>query len=247
MTTTPSPASPDEPAADPGKEQGNPHSTSGEPGGEPQADSAPEVGAATDVTRGVRSLPAVGGALGRTVEAGLSGEAVSARGVFAAIGGPRGVLESLLPGLIFLTTYVFTGDARLSAIAPAALALIAVATRLIRREPPVSAFSGALAVGVCVAATLVTGRGEDYFLPGFWINAAWILALTISMIARWPLLGLVLGALRGDLTGWRADALLRRAAVSTTLIWLALFVARLAVQLPLYFSVKSRPSELRVS
>ena len=176
------------------------------------------------------------GALGRTGQASLSGESVSARGVFDTIGGVRGVLESLLPGLLFLVTFVFTQDARISAIAPAALAIIAVATRLIRKEPPVSAFSGAIAVAVCVAATLLTGRGEDYFLPGFWINGAWILALTVSVIVGWPLLGVMLGALRGDVTGWRADPLMRRAALTATLLWLALFVVRLAVQLPLYFS-----------
>lgn len=178
----------------------------------------------------------VGGSLGRTVQAGLSGEKVSARGVLHAIGGVRGIFESLVPGFLFLITFVFTQDARISAIAPAALALLAVAIRLIRSEPPVSAFSGAIAVAVCVAATLLTGRGEDYYLPGFWINAAWILALTVSIIVGWPLLGLVLGALRGDLKGWKTDPTLRQASYLVTLLWLVLFSARLAVQLPLYFA-----------
>ena len=177
-----------------------------------------------------------GGALGRTVQAGLSGEAVSARGVFQAIGGTQGVLESLLPGLIFLITFVFTQDARISAIAPAVLALGAVTVRLVRREPLVSALSGAIAVAVCVAATLLTGRGEDYYLPGFWINGIWIAALTVSVLTRWPLLGLAMGALRGDITGWRENPLLRRAAYTATVLWLVLFGARLAVQLPLYLS-----------
>lgn len=177
-----------------------------------------------------------GGTLGRTVQAGLSGEKVSARGVLHAIGGVRGIFESLAPGFLFLITFVFTQDARVSAIAPAALALIAVAIRLIRSEPPVSAFSGAVAVAVCVAATLLTGRGEDYYLPGFWINAAWILALTVSVIVGWPLLGLALGALRGDLKSWRADVTLRHASYLVTVLWLVLFSARLAVQLPLYFA-----------
>ena len=204
-----------------------------------EADYEPEDAGSTlsadEGAEAVRSLH-VGGSLGRTVQAGLSGEKVSARGVLHAIGGVQGIVESLAPGFLFLITFVFTQDARISAIAPAALALIAVAVRLIRSEPVVSAFSGAVAVAVCVAATLLTGRGEDYYLPGFWINAAWILALTVSLLVRWPLLGLVLGALRGDLKGWRQNATLRHASYLVTLLWLVLFLARLAVQLPLYFA-----------
>lgn len=182
------------------------------------------------------SLMQVGGALGRTVRAGTSGEKASARGVFEAIGGTRGIFESLLPGLIFLATYIFTQDARLSAIAPATLAVGAIIVRIVRREPLASAFSGALAVAVCVAATLLTGRGEDYFLPGFWINGVWIIALVISLVAGWPLLGIVLGSLRGDISGWRKEPLLRRAAWYATLLWLLLFSLRLVVQLPMYFA-----------
>lgn len=178
----------------------------------------------------------LGGALGRTVRAGLDGEAVSAGGVLAAIGAWRGVAESLLPGLLFLLVYIFTKDPYVSVIAPAAIALIAVVLRLVAKQTVVSAFSGALGVGVCIAATLWTGSGRGYFLPGFLINIAWIVALLVSLLARWPLLGLVMGGLRGDLTGWRRDPLLRGAATLTTLLWLALFAARLAVQVPLYLA-----------
>ncbi|NLA65445.1 MAG: DUF3159 domain-containing protein, partial [Leucobacter sp.] len=40
--------------------------------------------------------------LGRAIEAGLSGEAVSARGVLEAIGGVRGIVETLLPATVYL-------------------------------------------------------------------------------------------------------------------------------------------------
>ena len=182
-------------------------------------------------------LPLDGG-LGRAVRAGLDGQALSRRGVLAAIGGWRGVAETLLPGLLFLVTYTITRDARLSAIAPAALAVVAVVVRLVRREPATSAFSGAAGVAIAVAATLLTGRGEDYYLPGFWTNGLWAAALLGSLAVRWPLLGLVLGALRGDLRGWRAVRPLRRAATALTLLWLAMFAARLAVQLPLYLAAR---------
>lgn len=180
--------------------------------------------------------PAHRAGLGRAVEAGLSGEAISARGVLDAIGGWRGVIESLLPATVYLATFVVTRDPRVSVIAPVAIALVALAVRCIRREPVAAAVSGLLGVGVCVAAVLFTGEGSGYFVPGFFINGAWIAAHTISLLVGWPLIGLLLGFLRGSLTDWRAQPLLKRAAQLTTVFWIAIFAARLAVQLPLYFA-----------
>ena len=181
----------------------------------------------------------LGGALGRTVQSSLSGESLSSRGVLDAIGGWRGVAETLVPGLLFLVTFTITRDARISALAPAAIAIIAIVIRLARRESIVSAFSGALGVGIAVGATLFTGQGEDYYLPGFITNIVWSAGLGISLLVGWPLLGFALGAFRGDLTGWRREKPLRRTAAWLTALWLALFVARLAVQVPLYLSAKN--------
>ena len=181
---------------------------------------------------------ALGGSLGRTVRAGLGGESLSGRGVLDAIGGWRGIAETLVPGLLFLIIFTFTRDARISAIAPAALALGAIAVRLIRREPLASVFSGAIGVGIAVAATMLTGRGEDYYLPGFITNIVWAAGLLISVLIGWPLLGIALGAFRGSLTAWRREKPLRRAATWLTLVWCGLFIARLAVQVPLYLAAK---------
>ncbi|WP_200328907.1 DUF3159 domain-containing protein [Leucobacter sp. L43] len=195
--------------------------------------SEPDAGGA-----GAAESSAFGGALGRTVRAGMSGESLSGRGVLDAIGGWRGVAETLVPGLLFLVIFTFTRDARVSAIAPAALALVAVVVRLIRREPLVSVFSGAAGVAIAVVATLLTGRGADYYVPGFITNIAWSAGLLISMAVGWPLVGVALGALRGDLTGWRRDRALKRVTMWLTLLWSGLFIARLAVQVPLYFAAR---------
>lgn len=212
--------------------QGADESVAGaEPAAAPNADPVEEAAAAAAEPRRA--------GLGRVVEAGLHGESVSARGLLEAIGGWRGIAETLLPASVYLGVYVFTRDARISAIAPLVLAGAAFASRLIRREPMQAALSGLIGVVVCVAVTLVTGRGEDYFLPGFWINGAWIAAHTISLLVGWPLIGLLLGFLRGSLTEWRRVPLLRRAARLCTLLWIAVFAARLLVQLPLYFAAQA--------
>lgn len=182
------------------------------------------------------------GGLGRVVEAGLSGEAASARGVLNAIGGWRGVVESLLPATVFLVVYVFTEDARVSAIAPVVLAVGAAIIRLARRETLSSALSGLLGVGICAAAVLFTGEGQSYFVPGFFINGAWILAHAISLLVGWPLIGLLFGLVRGSFTEWRAEPVLRRAAALCTILWIVVFGARLAVQLPLFFAAEGGTS-----
>lgn len=179
---------------------------------------------------------ALKGSLGQVVSAGMSGEAVSASGVLAAIGGWRGVLESLVPATVYLVVYVITQDPRLSAIAPLAIAGLAVLWRLLRREPLTAALSGVIGVVVCVAAVMFSGEGSSYFVPGFYINGAWILAHTVSLLVGWPLIGLLLGFLRGSLTEWKKIPALRRTAQLVTIFWILVFAARLIVQLPLYFA-----------
>ncbi|MGK0720885.1 DUF3159 domain-containing protein [Leucobacter sp. W1478] len=169
----------------------------------------------------------------------MSGESVSARGILEAIGGVRGVLESLIPATVYLGVFVLTQDARVAVIAPLAISFVAIAARLMRREPLSAALSGFLGVLICVIATLITGRGEDFFLPGFWINGAWIIAHSVSLLVGWPLIGLLLGFLRGSLTEWRRIPMLRRAASLCTVVWIVVFAARLGVQLPLYFAANS--------
>ena len=198
--------------------------------------------AAPPVSGPATSAP-LGGALGRTVRAGMSGEAVSGRGLLDAIGGWRGIAETLVPGLLFLVLFTVTREARIAAIAPAVLAGAAVVVRLVRRESLVSAFSGAAGVAIAVGATLFTGRGADYYVPGFITNILWTAGLLISVAVGWPLIGIALGALRGDLTGWRRDRVLKRVATWLTLLWSGLFLARLAVQVPLYLVAREPGGE----
>lgn len=181
-------------------------------------------------------LGSFGGGIARAVRAGAEGEELSASGVLAAIGGVRGIVEAVLPSLVFLLIFITTSDARIAAIIPGALALLLVVARLVQRETIVSALSGMLGVGIAVIITLITGRGVDFYLSGFIVNIVWGIGLLISIVVGWPAIGLLIGALRGDLKSWRRDRKQRKVATWLTVLWLGLFVARLAVQLPMYLS-----------
>lgn len=179
------------------------------------------------------------GGLSRAVEAGLSGESLSYLGVLEAIGGWRGIAESLLPAAVYLIFFMTTRDPQLSVLAPLSLSIVAILVRIFRREPVAAALAGLAGVIVCVLAVVFTGDGSNYFVPGFYINGAYIVVYTVSLLVGWPVIGFVLGFFRGSLTAWRKEPALFRAAQLTSIVWLLVFVSRLAVQLPLYFSDKT--------
>ena len=164
------------------------------------------------------------------------GEAPSAGALLTAMGGVRGLVESILPGLAFLIIFTVTNDLFLSVSVPVALAIIFVVIRAITRTPWTSALVGVLGVGLSAGLALITGRAEDNFVLGFVINGAFLLALLISVAVRWPLIGVIVSLIRGEGSGWRGDTAKFRVALIATLLWCGLFAVRLGVELPLYFA-----------
>lgn len=164
------------------------------------------------------------------------GEVPRASSLLKAIGGIRGLTESILPGLGFLVVYTITHELVLSVLAPVAVAVCFVAIRLISRTPASLAFAGLIGVGVSAVLAMLTGRTEDNFLPGLIINVASILVLLTSIVFRWPFIGVIVGFLANDGMAWREDQQKRRVLVLATWLWVGLFSARLLVQGPLYLS-----------
>lgn len=164
------------------------------------------------------------------------GQAPSGTALLAAVGGVRGIVESILPGLVFLVTYSVTHALVPSVIAPIIVAAGFILARVLARTTPTSAIAGAIGIAFSAVVAMATGNVNDSFVPGFITNVVFLVALGVSILVRWPALGLVAGLLTGDATGWRADAAKRRIAVVATLLWCGLFAARLAVQVPLYLA-----------
>jgi len=190
-------------------------------------------------------VPDDGVTTGRGMRA-LAGEEFSAAD---AIGGWRGAVESVAPGVLFVVVYLATGQRMVPAlVASLGAALVAVVVRLVQRTPVTQAFAGVLGVLIGVIWAWRTGRAQDYFLWGLWVNVAYAVGTLATILARYPLVGLVVGLFdkEGPLTGgswgrvvaWRSDpALLRRYSLATW-PWVAMFVLRLVVQVPLYRSAE---------
>ncbi len=166
-----------------------------------------------------------------------------------AVGGVRGVVESVAPGLLFVVVYLATGQRMVPAlVASLGAALAAVVVRLVQRTPVTQAFSGLLGVLIGVVWAWRTGEAQNYFLYGLWVNVAYGVGTLATIVAGFPLVGLVVGLFHaaGPLSGgpwsrvvaWRADPALRRRYALATWPWVAMFALRLVVQVPLYRSAE---------
>jgi hypothetical protein len=164
----------------------------------------------------------------------LAGEEFS---LTEAIGGVRGLVESVLPGLVFVVVYLATRELVPALVASGAVAAVAVVVRVLQRTPVTQAFSGVIGVGVGVLWASRTGEAQDFFAWGLWVNGAWLAGTAVSVLVGWPVVGVVVSLLRGEDMSWRRDpgaAALRRRYAGATWLWAGMFAARLAVQLPLY-------------
>ena len=154
-----------------------------------------------------------------------------------ALGGAHGLADSSLPGLAFVVAYTASGSELQPAIISAlAVAVVMSGVRLARRETLQFALAGLVGVGIAAFVAERTGRAEDFFLPGLLLNAGYALAYLISIVTRWPLIGVLAGPLVGEGMEWRKDP--ERVAVYSraSWIWVCVFLLRLAVQLPLYLA-----------
>lgn len=188
----------------------------------------------------------IGAALGSAAKrAGLDPAESASTGhvVWKAMGGWRGVLESVLPGLVFIVVYTITidpatgdGDLWLSLGLSVGIAAIFTAARLLARQPVTAAISGLVAAGVAAAFAAFTGEASNNFIPGFVTNALYGTAFLVSALIGWSLIGLAAGFLMGEGVAWRSDKRKRRVFFWLAIAWASLFAARLLVQLPLYFA-----------
>lgn len=154
-----------------------------------------------------------------------------------ALGGWRGIIDSGLPTVVFVIAYVVTGsELRPSLIAAIGAGVIVVVWRLVRRQPLQQVAAGFIGLLIAAWFSSRTGRAEDVFVPGLLLNIGYGAAFLVSILVRWPLLGIAMGYLTGEGTSWRRDPALRRVYAAASWIWVGVFALRIAVQVPLYLA-----------
>ncbi|GLY17518.1 hypothetical protein Kisp01_45320 [Kineosporia sp. NBRC 101677] len=150
-----------------------------------------------------------------------------------AIGGPRGVIESVLPYTVFSIAFAITQELRPSVYAALAPLVVLIAIRLVRREPLTQALSGVIGIAIGAWIASKTGRASDMFLTSIVKNGGSALGAMISIAVRWPVVGVFVGPITGEMFEWRHHRPRYQAFVKATWIFVALFLIRVAVQVPL--------------
>lgn len=186
---------------------------------------------------------------GRTKQGALASVVADEFNIRQAMGGARGVAETIIPPLLFIVLYLVTDTVTIPAVASLVIALGAIVVRLIQKIDVVPALSGFLAVAISALWALKSGQASNYFILGIITNCVYLAIILFSLLARWPLMGLLIGFLRGDATGWRngelahtpEQRLTRRRYWHITWLWAGLFAVRLLVQVPLFITKAIAP------
>jgi len=155
--------------------------------------------------------------------------------ILGAFGGKRGLTEAGLPSIVFIVVYTATRrlDASLwSAVAVAgAMALV----RLMQKDKLQHALSGLVGVAVCAAFAKYTGQAKNFYLPGTLLNVGEAIVFCVSALVKWPIVGVVIGPITGEMTAWRDQPERLRAFTVSTWLLTGMFTLRVAIELPLYF------------
>jgi hypothetical protein len=155
--------------------------------------------------------------------------------VLKSAGGVQGIAESIVPGLVFLITFTITAELTPSLVTALATAAVFTVARLVQRRPLTQALAGIVGVAISAWLANTTGKAENFYVLGFFTNAAYITAMVISIAAKWPIAGLLFGFIRNEGLEWRKDPLRIKAYQLGTWVIVAVLALRLVVQVPLYF------------
>ncbi|MEY4397576.1 MAG: hypothetical protein RLZ53_152 [Actinomycetota bacterium] len=160
--------------------------------------------------------------------------------ILATLGGPVGILESLVPGTVYVTIFSLTLDVVLSAVLAGSISVFFAILQIIRKKPLTQVFAGMVGLGISIYLPLRDGLNDthaaDYFLPGLLTNLAYFSVLVVSLLFRVPLMGFALSLFTGTQKTWRKDKALYRRYFWITVMWIGMFALRIAVQGPLYLS-----------
>ncbi|WP_430591905.1 DUF3159 domain-containing protein [Humidisolicoccus flavus] len=153
------------------------------------------------------------------------------------LGGSRAAIEASVPPIVFVIAWLLSGNDVLWGAGVAVFASAILAFLAFRRgKKPRAVVLGMLAVVVAALVAIYTGEARNFFIVQLFSNAASALIWMVSIVIRWPFLGIILGAVIGTKATWRKDPVLLRAYQRASWVWVFQYVIRLAVFLPLYFA-----------
>jgi uncharacterized membrane protein len=173
---------------------------------------------------------------GETDQRDADARAVTEAALFDAFGGVRGMIETVLPGLLFVAIYTINKNLHMSALAALAVSLVLVVVRLARRDTVKHAFSGVFGVGFGVVFAMMTGNAKDFYLPGMLYTLGLGLAYIITTLCGVPLLGVILGPVFKENLSWRTrNPGRKKAYAKASYAWGFILLGKCAILFPLYW------------
>ncbi|MBI5935967.1 MAG: DUF3159 domain-containing protein [Chloroflexi bacterium] len=152
---------------------------------------------------------------------------------FRTVTGKVGLLDTILPPLLFLLLNGLAGFTAAMFGALGLSALIAV-VRLRRGQSLLYALAGLGSVGLAIALALLLGRSEGFFLPGI-VNGGLTVALAlVSLLIRKPMVAWTSYLARRWPLDWYWHNQVRPAYTEVTVVWLLYFAAKLFWQVSLF-------------
>jgi hypothetical protein len=162
--------------------------------------------------------------------------AVTEAALFEAFGGVRGMVETIVPGLLFVAIYTVDKDMKVSAIAALVVSLLLVVARIAMRTTLKHAFGGVFGVGFGVLFAMITGNAKDFYLPGMLYTLGLSVAYIVTTLAGVPLIGLVLGPAFKENLSWRTrNPGRKKAYAKASWAWGLILLAKCAILFPLYW------------
>ena len=159
---------------------------------------------------------------------------VTGSSIVKSMGGWLGIAESVIPTIVFVTTFQLTSNIWLAIALSGSLSLAALVRQLIVRSALTQAVVGALSIGLTIWLTLRDNNASDYFLQGLITNSVYLGIGLLSMLLRWPFVGIFVGFLIGEGFTWRKKRGHFNRFMAATALYTGLYALRLSIEVPLY-------------
>ncbi|MFD1832149.1 DUF3159 domain-containing protein [Streptomyces desertarenae] len=167
---------------------------------------------------------------------GTSAPTLTDKALMEAFGGVRGMVDTTVPGLVFVLVYTVRRDLHTAAVAALGLSVLLALVRLVRRETLKHAFSGVFGVAVGAVFAMMSGDAKDFYLPGMLYTLGLAVAYCLSALLRFPLIGVLLGPLMRENLSWRTRNPGRlKAYTKATWAWGLILLGKSAILFPIYF------------
>lgn len=155
-------------------------------------------------------------------------EAFVRRQMSASLGGRRGIIEAVVPGVAFTVAWLATKNITTALIAGGVLAVLALAIRLLQRSDLRHAMNAVIGIALgWLAVKVIAGNGGSaehqalaVFVPGVLASSARVIAVGVSCLVRWPMIGFLMSIGTDDPLGWHRDPQVVRLCTRLTVLYM---------------------------